>query len=248
MSNDLFNLSNKRVIVTGGAQGIGFEFVKAFQQAGAHVVVVDVLSQPAYFEENAVGYVQCDLMQLEQIQPHFQQALNKLGNRVDVLINCAGIIKRGPAIDVQLATWDKILTLNVTALFELSRLAAKEMMQQQSGKIINLSSIVSVIGAYNSSPYAASKGAVLQLTKSLSNEWASYGIQVNAIAPGYILTDMNADILNDPERKKEFENRIPAQKWGTPQDIVGTAMYLASDASNYVTGILIPVDGGVLSR
>ncbi|MNH26369.1 2-dehydro-3-deoxy-D-gluconate 5-dehydrogenase [compost metagenome] len=151
-------------------------------------------------------------------------------------------------MDVPLDTWQKIFNLNVLSLFELSRLAAVEMKKFGQGKIINLSSIVSIVGAYNSSPYSASKGAVLQLTKSLSNEWAQYGIQVNAIAPGYILTDMNSDILQDPVRKKEFEDRIPSKKWGDPQDIVGTAMFLATKASDYVTGILIPVDGGVLSR
>ncbi|MGG2108927.1 SDR family oxidoreductase [Lysinibacillus pakistanensis] len=245
---ELFNLKGKKIIVTGGAQGIGHEFVKAFKQAGAEIVVLDISDKVASLSSLNVGYIKCDLMEVEKIKLYFKQALELLDGKLDVLINCAGIIKRSPAVDVPLDTWQKIFNLNVLSLFELSRLAAAEMKKFGQGKIINLSSIVSIVGAYNSSPYSASKGAVLQLTKSLSNEWAQYGIQVNAIAPGYILTDMNSDILQDSVRKKEFEDRIPSKKWGDPQDIVGTAMFLATKASDYVTGILIPVDGGVLSR
>lgn len=245
---ELFNLKGKKIIVTGGAQGIGYEFVKAFKQAGAEIVVLDISDKVVALSSLNVGYIKCDLMEVEKLKFYFKQALELLDGKLDVLINCAGIIKRSPAVDVPLEIWQKIFNLNVLSLFELSRLAAAEMKKFGQGKIINLSSIVSIVGAYNSSPYSASKGAVLQLTKSLSNEWAQYGIQVNAIAPGYILTDMNSDILQDPVRKKEFEDRIPSKKWGDPQDIVGTAMFLATKASDYVTGILIPVDGGVLSR
>ncbi|MCP1146744.1 SDR family oxidoreductase [Lysinibacillus endophyticus] len=248
MSQHLFDLQNQNMIITGGAQGIGFEFVKAFKESGANIVVLDISDKVENLQELNVDYIQCDLMEIEKIEATFQKAKDMLNGRLDILINCAGIIKRSPAVDVPLDTWQRIFSLNVTSLFELSRLAAGVMKEQGRGKIINLSSIVSVIGAYNSSPYSASKGAVLQLTKSLSNEWASYGIQVNAIAPGYILTDMNTDILNNPTRKAEFEKRIPANRWGNPQDIVGTALFLASPASDYVTGVLIPVDGGVLSR
>lgn len=236
------------MVITGGAQGIGFEFVKAFKEAGVNIVVLDISDKIENLQELNVDYIKCDLMEIEKLEENFHQAVKKLNGRIDILINCAGIIKRSPAIDIPLDTWQKIFNLNVTSLFELSRLAARKMKEQGRGKIINLSSIVSVIGAYNSSPYSASKGAVLQLTKSFSNEWASYGIQVNAIAPGYILTDMNTDILNNSTRKAEFEKRIPANRWGNPQDIVGTALFLASPASDYVTGVLIPVDGGVLSR
>ena len=241
-------MKNKRIIITGGAQGIGYEFVKAFTQAGANIVVLDISDKIENLKNINVEYIKCDLTEIGKIEDTFNLAVEKLKGEIDILINCAGLIKRGPAIDVPLDVWQKIFNLNVTSLFELSRLAAKKMKVQGRGKIINLSSIVSVLGAYNSSPYSSSKGAVLQLTKSLSNEWAEYGIQVNAIAPGYILTDMNADILKDPIRKSEFENRIPANRWGSPKDIVGTAMFLASSASDYVTGVLIPVDGGVLCR
>ena len=122
------------------------------------------------------------------------------------------------------------------------------MKKQGSGKIINMGSILSVLGGFHAAVYSTSKGAILQMTKSLSNEWACYGIQVNAIAPGYMLTTMNNDLMNDVERRVQVEARIPAKRWGTPEDVVGPALFLASSASDYVTGTLIPVDGGVLGR
>jgi 2-deoxy-D-gluconate 3-dehydrogenase len=250
----MFNLRGKKAIITGGAQGLGFSMVEAFHKAGVEVAVIDISdnveSLAAKFNEKAakVHGVKGNLLDIDSLHQSFQEALEKLEGKVDILINSAGLIKRQPAFDVSLETWHRILGLNVTAVFELSRLAAAEMKKQGSGKIINMGSILSVLGGYNAVAYSTSKGAILQLTKSLSNEWAAYGIQVNAIAPGYMLTTMNTDLMNDPVRAPQVEARIPAKRWGTPEDVAGVALFLAAPASDYVTGTLIPVDGGVLGR
>lgn len=151
-------------------------------------------------------------------------------------------------MDFSLESWDRIFEVNVSAVFQLSRLAARIMIEQGSGKIINMGSILSFLGGFNAAAYSTSKGAIAQLTKSLSNEWAAHGIQVNAIAPGYMLTTMNDDIKNDEVRSPQIDSRIPAGRWGTPEDVMGTAVFLSSAASDYITGVIIPVDGGVLAR
>lgn len=250
----MFDIQGKKAIITGGAQGLGFSIVEAFYQAGAEIAVIDISDQVTEIaaklnsDEEKIHAVRGNLLDLDHLQKAFYEALEKLGGRVDILINSAGLIERKPAFDFSLESWNRILGLNVTAVFELSRLAAIQMKEQGSGKIVNMGSILSVLGGFHAAAYSTSKGAVLQLTKSLSNEWAEYGIQVNAIAPGYMLTTMNDDLMNDPVRAPQVKARIPAKRWGTPEDVAGVALFLASSASNYVTGTLIPVDGGVLGR
>ncbi|GIN23068.1 SDR family NAD(P)-dependent oxidoreductase [Siminovitchia fordii] len=250
----MFDITGKKAIITGGAQGLGFSMVQAFYQAGVEVAVIDIsdgifeICDKLGADASKIHTVQADLLNIESLTKSFEEALSKLGGTVDILINSAGLIQRKPAFEFSIESWNRIMGLNVTSVFELSRLAAVEMMKQGSGKIINMGSILSVLGGFNAAAYSTSKGAILQLTKSLSNEWAEHGIQVNAIAPGYMLTTMNTDLMNDPVRSPQIEARIPAKRWGTPEDVAGVAMFLASPASDYVTGTLIPVDGGVLGR
>ncbi len=250
----MFNLNGKKAIITGGAQGLGFSMTEAFHNAGVEIAVIDIsdeivnVSSKLKVNDAKIHAVKGNLLDIDSLRQSFEEALDKLGGTVDILINSAGLIERKPALEFSLDSWHRILGLNVTAVFELSRLAAVEMKKQGSGKIINMGSIRSVLGGFNAAAYSTSKGAVLQLTKSLSNEWAEYGIQVNAIAPGYMLTTMNTDLMNDPVRGSQVEARLPAKRWGTPQDVAGVALFLAAPASDYVTGTLIPVDGGVLGR
>ncbi|GIO20343.1 2-deoxy-D-gluconate 3-dehydrogenase [Oceanobacillus oncorhynchi subsp. incaldanensis] len=249
----MFDITGKKVIITGAAQGIGKALTEQYYQQGADIVAIDISDSIHQLErlevgENKIYPIQGNLMDFEMLDELFDECIERLEGRIDVLVNCAGLIDRMPANDFPLSKWEKIITLNVTSVFALSRLAAKVMKEQGNGKIINFGSIVAVFGAYNSSAYSASKGAVLQLTKSLSNEWAGYGIQVNAIAPGYMSTTMNTDLENDPDRRPQVDERIPAGRWGKPEDVCGTALFLSSAASDYVTGTLIPVDGGVLGR
>lgn len=250
----MFNVNGKKAIITGGAQGLGFSMTEAFHNAGVEIAVIDIsdeisnVASKLKANDAKIHAVKGNLLDIDSLRQSFNEALYKLGGTVDILINSAGLIERKPALEFSLDSWHRILGLNVTAVFELSRLAAVEMKKQGSGKIINMGSILSVLGGFNAAAYSTSKGAVLQLTKSLSNEWAEYGIQVNAIAPGYMLTTMNTDLMNDPVRGSQVEARIPAKRWGTPQDVAGVALFLAAPASDYVTGTLIPVDGGVLGR
>lgn len=250
----MFNLNGKKAIITGGAQGLGFSMVEAFHRKGVEIAIIDIsdevfnVSEKMTSTDAKVHAVKGNLLDMDSLRSSFHEALEKLGGTVDILINSAGLIERNPALEFSIDSWHRILGLNVTAVFELSRLAAVEMKKQESGKIINMGSILSVLGGFNAAAYSTSKGAVLQLTKSLSNEWAAYGIQVNAIAPGYMLTTMNDDLMNDPVRAPQVEARIPAKRWGTAEDVAGVALFLAAPASDYVTGTLIPVDGGVLGR
>ncbi|PTL38365.1 SDR family oxidoreductase [Alkalicoccus saliphilus] len=249
----MFNITGKKAIITGGGNGIGLSLVRAFHKAGVEIAVLDIDENikelPNLFpSEPSLHVFQTDLLDSHSLRQGYEAALEKLNGEMDILINSAGLIQRHPAEDFPIDMWDKIMGVNVRAVFELSRLAAASMKKNKGGKIINFGSIVSIIGAYNSSAYSASKGAVMQLTKSLSNEWAQYNIQVNAIAPGYMLTTMNDDLMKDAVRKKQVEDRIPAKRWGTPEDIEGVALFLSSQASDYITGTLIPVDGGVLGR
>ncbi|WP_353949449.1 SDR family oxidoreductase [Sporolactobacillus sp. Y61] len=247
-------IKGKKVLVTGGAQGLGLALVRSFYRAGAEIAVIDIrdqvfqLSQSIGAEDDKIHPIKGDLSVMESLRHSFNKAIEELGGHIDILINCAGLIQRESAFHFSMESWNRILDVNVTAVFELSRLAAVKMKKQRSGKIINFASILSVIGGYHAAAYSTSKGAIKQLTKSLSNEWAEYGIQVNAIAPGYMLTTMNTDLMKDSVRSTQVAERIPAKRWGTPEDVAGVALFLASPASNYVTGTIIPVDGGVLGR
>ncbi len=249
---NLFDLSGKKAIVTGAAQGLGRGMAEGLHDAGAEIVIIDVAGEvhSVASELGAHGArvqaVLADLRQREELTAAFEQAVGKLGETLDILVNCAGIQRRKPCLDFTIEDWDDVVEVNLTAVFQLCQLAGRIMAKQGRGKIINVASALSFFGGYTVPAYAASKGGVAQVTKAFSNEWAGLGINVNAIAPGYMDTPMNIALVNDPVRNSKILARIPAGRWGKPEDLKGVAVFLASEASNYLSGAVIPVDGGYL--
>jgi 2-deoxy-D-gluconate 3-dehydrogenase len=191
--------------------------------------------------------IQADLGDRQQVQRAFKESLDKLGG-LDILIVNHGIQRRASAEEFSIENWDLVLEVNLTSMFLLDQLAGRVMLAQGHGKIINVASLLSFIGGITVPAYAAAKGGVARLTMALSNEWAGRGVNVNAIAPGYMDTDMNVALISDPVRNQQIMDRIPAKRWGVPADMKGAAVYLASAASDYVNGVIIPVDGGWLGR
>ena len=250
----LFDLSGKKAIVTGGCAGLGRAFTEGLQEAGAEVAIIDISPEVTHIAEEMslhgarVHGVTGDLSDRLDLEHSFQDAVRKLDGRLDILVNNAGIVIRHKAEEFPLEDWDKVINLNLTAVFQMSQLAARVMIPQGQGKIINIASMLSYFGGILVCPYTASKGAVAGLTKALGNEWASRGIQVNAIAPGYMDTAINAALKADATRNEQILARIPAGKWGNPSDLKGSVVFLASEASNYMSGAIIPVDGGYLAR
>lgn len=249
-----FDLSGKKAIVTGGSQGLGRGMAAGLHNAGAEVVIIDVsdkaietakqLSQKGVKVHAVIG----NLLDRADLERAFRDAVELLGGKLDILVNNAGTHDRRSAFELSVESWDRVIELNITAVFQLCKLAGEIMVKQGSGKIISTASMLSFIGGFNATAYAVSKGGIAQLTKSLSNEWAGHNVQVNAIAPGYMATEMNADLMADTARMPQVSARIPAGRWGTPEDMEGIIVFLASDASNYITGAIIPVDGGYLVR
>jgi 2-deoxy-D-gluconate 3-dehydrogenase len=250
----LFDLTGKKAIVTGASRGLGKGMATGLHLAGAEVVILDISDEAESTakelgaEGPAVYAVRGDMEQKHDRQRAFEEAVTLLGGRLDILINNAGIHDRRSCAELPVEAWERVMEVNINAIYHLCKLAGEVMLKQQSGKIINMASMLSFIGGFNASAYAASKGAVAQLTKSLSNEWAMHGIQVNAIAPGYMDTSMNKDLHADAVRYPQVTARIPAGRWGTPEDLQGIAVFLSSAASSYITGAVIPVDGGYLVR
>lgn len=251
---DMFNLQGKKAIVTGGSQGLGFGMAEGLLEAGVEVVIFDI--SPRLSEVvaglKARGFachgITVNVADRAQREAAFAKAVELLGGRLDVLVNAAGIQRRHFSEEFPLEDWDLVIDVNQTAPFALCQLAAHVMIPQGSGKIINIASMLSFFGGYTVPAYAASKGAVAQFTKALANEWASKGLNINAIAPGYMATDMNTALINDEGRNTEITARIPARRWGTPDDMKGPVLFLASAASDYLNGAVIPVDGGYLCR
>lgn len=250
----LFDLTGKTALVTGGSRGLGKGIAEGLCQAGAQVCILS--ASDAVFETEqelrSLGYrccaVKCDISEDTQLRQGFREALRLLGGRLDILVNNAGIQRRHKCEEFPLSDFDEVLNVNLRAVFTLCQLAGREMLKQGYGKIINIASMLSFFGGYTVPAYAASKGGVAQLTKALSNEWAGRGICVNAIAPGYMATEMNTKLIQDEKRNTEILGRIPAGRWGNPEDMQGIAVFLASSASDYVHGAVIPVDGGYLGR
>jgi 2-dehydro-3-deoxy-D-gluconate 5-dehydrogenase len=249
---DSFGLIGKVAIVTGGYQGLGRGMAIGLAEAGADVVLVD--RQEAVETASVIQSLgrktltfQADLMSIERIPTIVQKTLETFG-KVDILVNNAGTIRRTPAIDYSEKDWDDIMAVNAKTVFFFSQAVARDMVKRKSGKIINIASLLSFQGGIIVPAYAASKGAVAQITKALANEWAALGINVNAIAPGYMATDNTKALREDPVRSKTILDRIPAGRWGTPQDLAGVAVFLASPASDYVNGHVLVVDGGWLAR
>ncbi|PSL40183.1 2-deoxy-D-gluconate 3-dehydrogenase [Planomicrobium soli] len=249
---DLFDLTGKVAVVTGGNRGLGKEIALGLANAGANIVVVarkieeDVISDLEKHGVKAIG-INFDLLNFDQYSKLCDQIVSKMG-KIDILVNNAGVQKRHNAVDFPKEDWDFVMDVNANASFFLCQTFGKHMLEQGYGKIINLASLLSFQGGLRVPAYAASKGAVMQFTKALSNEWANRGVNVNAIAPGYMDTEMNTALLADENRNRQILDRIPAARWGQASDMQGAAIFLASRASDYVHGITIPVDGGWLGR
>jgi 2-dehydro-3-deoxy-D-gluconate 5-dehydrogenase len=255
---DLFRLDNKVALITGAASGLGAAIATALAQAGASVAVHGnrrAADDTAAAIQAAGGHAeafQSDLSSTTGAEALFTQVKKKFG-RVDILINNAGTIHRNAAEDVALEDWQQVLQVNLTSVFQLAQLAGRDMISRSTpgknaGKIVNIASLLSFQGGIRVPSYAASKGGVAQLTKALANEWAPKGIQVNAIAPGYFATTNTEALQADETRNRQILERIPAGRWGLPEDLAGAALYLSSPASNYVTGTILTVDGGWMGR
>ena len=250
---DTFRLSGKNALVTGSSKGIGAAIAVALAEAGANVVVhghstsaTDVLARVRKAGVNGIA-VQGDVADPDACDHLIESAVREFGS-IDILVNNAGIIRRSRAEDFTAEDWQKVIEVNLNAVFRLSQLASRHMLKQGRGKIINIASLLSFQGGILVPAYAAAKGAVAQLTKALANEWAAKGICVNAIAPGYIATDNTAALRADEKRNRQILERIPAGRWGDPQDLCGAVVFLASPASDYVHGHVLVVDGGWLAR
>lgn len=248
----LFDLTGRVAVVTGANTGIGQGLAIALAEAGADVALVG--RTPA--EETAervraagqrAAIVGADLSTIAPVQEVVDQTLSELGG-LDILVNNAGIIRRGDALDFSEEDWDAVIDTNLKSVFFLCQAAARQMVSKGRGKIINIASMLSFQGGIRVPSYTASKSGVAGLTKLLANEWAAKGINVNAIAPGYIATNNTAALQADELRNRQIMERIPAGRWGQPSDLAGAVVFLASDASDYVQGHILAIDGGWLAR
>jgi 2-deoxy-D-gluconate 3-dehydrogenase len=250
---DAFRLDGKVALVTGASAGLGAAVAAALAEAGADVACHGNSRTPdatrALVEaagRRALG-VQGDLSDRETPRRLVGQTLEEFG-RLDILVNNAGTIRRAPAVDYPEEDWTAVLEVNLHAVFRLSQLAGRHMLERGSGKVVNIASLLAFQGGVTVPAYAASKGGVAQLTKALANEWASKGVNVNAIAPGYMRTDNTAALQADETRSRQILERIPAARWGESQDLAGAAVFLSSPASDYVNGHVLVVDGGWMGR
>ena len=249
----LFDLTGKVAIVTGAGRGLGLGIARALAEAGANIVGV-VYGATESTREIIEGLgrkyleIEADLTKTDAIYEIVEKTKKEFG-KIDILVNNAGMIYREDAINYPEEAWDNVLNLNLRTIFFLSQKVAKEFMNQgEGGKIINICSMLSFQGGIRVPAYTASKSALMGVTKALANEWAKDGLNVNAIAPGYMATDNTAALRADEKRSAEILDRIPAGRWGTPDDMAGAAVFLASRASDYVNGHTLAVDGGWLAR
>ena len=253
MRSNLFDLTGKSAIVTGANTGLGQGMALALARAGADIALIGRSDPVETLEQlDKIGvkshFIQTDLSQSDKAQEIIIEAAAALGD-LDILVNNAGTIKRNEAINFTVDDWDSVINVNLRSLFFYSQAFAKHLIaNKQAGKIINIASMLSFQGGIRVPSYTASKSGVSGLTKALANEWATHGINVNAIAPGYFATNNTAELQADEKRNKDILGRIPTGRWGDPSDLDGAVIFLASEASNYVQGITLPVDGGWLSR
>ncbi|MDE7452864.1 MAG: 2-dehydro-3-deoxy-D-gluconate 5-dehydrogenase KduD [Clostridia bacterium] len=247
---DKFSLKGKVAIVTGSNTGLGQGICKAYVEAGAKVVGVSRRPSDetaAICGKNFYNVI-ADLSSCDVIPKVIDETLKKFG-KIDILVNNAGIIKRQDSIEFSEEDWDSVLNVNLKTVFFLTQAVAQQFLKQNSGgKIINIASMLSYQGGIRVPSYTASKSAIKGVTMTLANEWAKYGINVNGIAPGYMATNNTQNLRQDEERSADILARIPAGRWGTPEDLQGAAVFLASEASNYVNGFTLAVDGGWLGR
>lgn len=251
----LFDLTGKVALVTGCNKGIGKAMAIGLAEAGADIIGVSASIELSGSEieklVTALGRsfkaYQCDFSNRESLKAFIEKVTTE-NNTIDILVNNAGMILRNPIAEHSDEYWDKVLSVNLDAPFILTREIGKKMVEQGSGKIIFTASLLSFQGGVFVPGYAASKGAIASLIKAFANEWAGKGVNINGIAPGYIATDNTEALRNDPERSKSILSRIPANRWGEPQDFKGVTVFLASSASDYVNGTIVTVDGGWMGR
>jgi len=249
----LFDLTGTTAVVTGARRGIGFAMALALAEAGADIIGVSASQSASGSEIEAVVTaagrrfegIACDFS-----DPDAVTELGRLlaGRQVDILVNNAGTIERAPAAEHPLPSWDRVVQINLTSPFALTQAVAPQMLARGRGKVIFTASLLSFQGGINVPGYTAAKSGIAGLTKALSNEWSARGVNVNAIAPGYIATDNTEALRADPQRSTAILERIPAGRWGDATDLAGATVFLASRASDYVDGIVLPVDGGWLGR
>lgn len=250
---DFFSLKGKNTVVTGGNSGLGQAFALALAKAGANILVasyaLDKGETQKMIEDTGVKYefIQADISKPGIPKQIVENCVNSLGS-IDILVNCAGICICKDVLDFGRSEWDPMIAINLTAAFELSHEAARFMIPQKSGKIINICSLFSYLGGLGSPAYAAMKHGLSGLTKAYADELGKYNIQVNGIAPGYYATDITVGTRSNPETNKRVLDHIPAERWGERQDLMGTVVFLASRASEYVNGSMVIVDGGYMVR
>ncbi|WP_240468544.1 SDR family oxidoreductase [Gracilibacillus sp. YIM 98692] len=252
MRENPFDLSGKVAAITGPTRGIGRSIALGLAESGADIALIQRHNQDDVKKEvEDLGVkceiILCDLSKREDLHACIPRIISEFG-AIDILVNNGGIQRRSPAVEFSEQDWDDVISVNLNAVWFLAQAAGREMVKKESGKIINIASLISFQGGINIPAYASAKGGVAQLTKALSNEWAKHNVNVNAIAPGYIATDMNEALINDKERSVQILDRIPAGRWGSPDDFKGSAIYLASDAASYVHGHVLTVDGGWMGR
>jgi len=253
MFDNLFNLRGKTVLITGSTRGLGYIMAKGLGSAGAKIILngrnaekleksVDELRKEGF---NVNGYA-FNITKKQEICEKMSLIEKEIGS-IDVLVNNAGIQKRALLIEMEESSWREVIETNLTGAFLVSQQAVKGMIARKSGKVINICSILSELGRATVAPYTAAKGGLKMLTKNMAVEWARYNIQVNGIGPGYIITDMTRSLAENTKFNQWLKNRTPAHRWGQPEELIGTLIFLASQASNFVNGQIIYVDGGILA-
>jgi 2-dehydro-3-deoxy-D-gluconate 5-dehydrogenase len=252
MSTELFDLSGKVALVTGGNTGLGQGIAVALAKAGADIAVAGIVpadDTAAYVRALGRRFIdiQANLIAIEPIPRVIAETLSGLG-RLDILVNNAGLIRRADAVDFSERDWDDVMNVNIKSAFFMCQAAGRHFIANGGGKIINIASMLSFQGGIRVPSYTASKSGIAGITRLLANEWGNRGININAIAPGYMATDNTAQLRADAERSKAILDRIPAGRWGEASDLAGAAVFLASRASDYVNGAILPVDGGWLAR
>lgn len=249
-----FRLDGKVAVVTGASRGLGQAMAVGLAEAGADIVALSTDARNLSETSELIAKVgkksialTCDVAKVDHIENALKNTLEEFGT-VDILVNNAGTIRRAPAHEYSDEDWHIVLQTNLSGLFQFCREVGKTMIDRNKGKIINIASLLSFSGGIRVPAYAASKGGVAQVTKALANEWAQHNVQVNAIAPGYFATDNTAALRQDEERNREITARIPTGRWGEPEDLKGAVVFLASNASDYVNGHILLVDGGWMAR
>jgi gluconate 5-dehydrogenase len=253
MKKNLFDLSGLRALVTGSSQGIGFALARGLAEAGAEIILngrnaekLSIAAQQLSEDGHAVHQSTFDVTDHGMVKNHIDQIEDTIG-AIDILINNAGIQRRSPLEDFSPSDWQELMRTNLDGVFNVGQAVANHMIKRNRGKIINISSVQSSLARPTIAPYAASKGAVTMLTKGMCTDWAKYNIQINAIAPGYFETELTQSLVDDETFTAWLENRTPAKRWGKVEELVGSAIFLSSEASSFINGHILYVDGGITS-